>query len=247
MVMAGVKLTTTACEASHETVVITIDGPAGAGKSTAARLLAEHLNFFLLDSGALYRVMALHLIRSGIVPDADIIPGSALESLDLRIEPGVGSMRMFLGEEEVTAMTRDEWLGEQASRFSTKPEVRRALLGLQRATGSKWDLVAEGRDMGTVVFPHAQVKFFVIADLTERSKRRHLEIMEKGDSTSLDKVREEMSARDNRDESRKESPLVKAHDAITIDTTTLDPQQVIHLMLGHVEARIPLPRHSASH
>jgi len=244
--MVGERYAKTAPEASRKRLVIAIDGPAGAGKSTAARLLAEHLGFFLLDTGALYRVMALHLIRSGIVPGAERIPESALESLDLRIEPQIASMRVFLGEEEVTAMIRDEWLGEQASRFSTKPEVRRALLGLQRSASSKWDLVAEGRDMGTVVFPDAQVKFFVTAELSERSKRRHLELVERGDSTPLDKVRQEMRARDDRDESREASPLVKAQDAITIDTTNLNPQQVLGQMLKDIEARIHLPSRDAT-
>lgn len=228
-------------EAARETVVIAIDGPAGAGKSTAARLLAEHLNFFLLDTGALYRVMSLHLIRSGIVPNAEIIPTSALKSLDLRIEPEIASMRLFLGEEDVTCMIRDEWLGVQASRFSTRPEVRRALLGLQRAAGSRWDLVAEGRDMGTVVFPDAKVKFFVSADLGERAKRRHLELLERGESAQLDNVRAEMRARDHRDETRQESPLYKAPDAIAIDTTNLNPQQILELMMAHIKAKIGHP------
>jgi cytidylate kinase len=239
--MFGDKLSKTTSEASSETVVIAIDGPAGAGKSTAARLLAEHLKFFLLDTGALYRVMSLHLIRSGIVPDAEIIPASALESLELRIEPEIASMRLFLGEEEVTRMIRDEWLGAQSSRFSTRPEVRRALLGLQRAAGSRWNLVAEGRDMGTVVFPNAKVKFFVSADLAERAKRRHLELLERGASAQLDNVREEMRARDHRDESRQESPLCKAPDAIAIDTTNLNPQQVLELMMEHIKAKIGRP------
>ncbi|MBI4964915.1 MAG: (d)CMP kinase [Desulfomonile tiedjei] len=239
------KLSKTTPEPLHGTVVIAIDGPAGAGKSTAAKLLAERLGFFLLDTGALYRVMALHLIRNGIVPDSQDIPESALESLDLRIEPEIASMRLFLGPEEVTQMIRDEWLGMQASRFSTRPEVRRALLGLQRAAGSRWDLVAEGRDMGTVVFPDASVKFFVTADLVERSKRRHLEILQRGNSTPLDQVREEMRARDHRDESRDHSPLVQARDAIVIDTTHLTPQQVLERMLQDIEAKSVLRGRSA--
>ncbi len=145
-------------------ITVTIDGPAAAGKSTVARLLAQRLGFALLDSGALYRALALHLIRCGILPDARSIPKEALDSLDLRIEPRVGYMKIFLGSQDVTGIIREESVGEAASRFSARPEIRKVLLKIQREAGLQWNLVAEGRDMGTVVFPDARIKFFLTAD-----------------------------------------------------------------------------------
>ncbi|HMK36239.1 MAG TPA: (d)CMP kinase [Desulfomonilaceae bacterium] len=212
---------------------IAIDGPAGAGKSTAAKMLAERLGFFLLDTGALYRVMALHLVRQGISPEAGRIPLWAL-SLDLTIEPGIASMKLFLDKEDVTGLLRDESIGIAASKFSARPDVRGVLLDLQRRAGKSWNLVAEGRDTGTVVFPDAAVKFFVTANLKERSHRRFQELVQRGEHPEWEKVFEEMRARDHRDKTRREAPLVKAPDAVEIDTTHLDPQEVLTVMLGYV-------------
>jgi cytidylate kinase len=215
-------------------ITVTIDGPAAAGKSTVARLLAKRLNFALLDSGALYRALALHLIRCGISPDARSIPKKALDSLDLRIEPGVGSMKIFLGSQDITGIIREESVGEAASRFSARPEIRMVLLEIQRRAGSQWNLVAEGRDMGTVVFPDARVKFFLTADPEERSKRRYLEVTERGANPDLKKIDAEMRRRDHRDESRQTSPLVKAEGAMIVDTTGLNPDEVVELMAAPI-------------
>ncbi|MGO9116903.1 MAG: (d)CMP kinase [Desulfomonilaceae bacterium] len=216
---------------SHENLItITIDGPAAAGKSTVARLLAQRLGFVLLDSGALYRVMALHLTRCGVSPDDESIPEKAIDSLDLRIQPDVGSMRIFLGPEDVTEIIRQENIGEAASRFSTRPEIRKVLLATQRRSGSQWNLIAEGRDMGTVVFPEAQVKFFLTANPEERSKRRYLEIIERGNDAGFEEIDSEMRRRDHRDESRQMSPLTKAPGAVIVDTTGLSPEEVVDRM-----------------
>lgn len=221
--------------------IIAVDGPAGAGKSTAARMLAQRLGFFLLDTGALYRVIALHLMRQGISPETDPIPMRAL-SMDLTIEPGVAFMNLFLRNEDVTRIIREEHIGVAASKFSAKPEVRRALLDLQRAAGARWNLVAEGRDMGTVVFPDASVKFFLTASLRERSKRRFQELVARGETPEFEEVLEEMRARDHRDETRSESPLFRSPDALEIDTTNLDLDEVLVLMLAQVEALRILPK-----
>jgi len=217
-------------------VVIAIDGPAGAGKSTIARMLAKNLGFFLLDTGALYRVVALHLSRLGIDPDAEAVPDQALASLHVRIEPELADMRVFLDHEDVSSLIREEQIGNLASRFSVRPEVRRALLELQRSVGASANLVAEGRDMGTVVFPHAQVKFFLTADPEQRAQRRYQELLERGQVVAWQEVRDEMRARDQRDESRKEAPLFPAADAVVVDTTGVSPDLVLQSMLDHIKS-----------
>jgi CMP/dCMP kinase len=226
------------CSHENNRGIVAIDGPAGAGKSTVARLLAQRLGFFLLETGALYRVIALHLLRQGVSPDYKQIPENAL-SPDLKIEPGIASMALFLNKEDVTEVIREERIGVAASKFSARPEVRRALLDVQRSAGSRWSLVAEGRDMGTVVFPDAPVKFFLTANIEERSRRRFRELTERGEEPQFERVIDEMRARDQRDETRREAPLIQACDAVEIDTTDLSLQEVLTLMIALVKERMP--------
>lgn len=221
--------------------VITIDGPAGAGKSTAARLIALKLGFMLLDSGALYRAVALHLLRNNVLPDNNTSLDAPLKTLDIHIIPGIASMRIRLGAEEVTPLLRQETIGNAASRFAVRPEVRKALLELQRAAAQHWGIVAEGRDMGSVVFPEARVKFFLVADLKERARRRYLELMGRGLACDLEAVTTEMLARDERDQARTEAPLVKPLDALEIDSTNLSQEEVVSLMMEHITRRMHIP------
>ena len=215
-------------------LIITMDGPAGAGKSTVARMLAQELGYSLLDTGALYRATALHLVRQGVNPDSNKVPASALGSMELRVDLTLGGVRLFLGSEEVTNAIRDERVASTASKFSARPEVRRVLLSVQREVAGDGRIVAEGRDMGTVIFPDAPVKFFITADLKERSRRRYEELLRYGLEIELHEVEQDMRIRDHRDASRSDAPLVCPPGAVTIDTTSLSPAEIVKIMIDHI-------------
>ncbi len=213
-------------------LVITVDGPAGSGKSTVSRLLAERLSFTCLDTGALYRAVALKALREGI--DAGDTAG--LEALcrttRIRIHGGPGGQtRVFVDDEDVTPLIRTPEVSMLASKVSAVPAVRQALLPIQREAARDSGVVAEGRDMGTVVFPDAPFKFFLTASIEERSRRRYRELSGEGDGPSLEDVRREVTRRDRRDSNRAVAPLRPAPGAIVIDSTDLAIPEVIEKML----------------
>lgn len=210
--------------------VLAVDGPGGSGKGTVCRLLARELGWHLLDSGAIYRAAALAAARRGIdAADAPaLVPVAA--ALDLVFEAprdAEAEVVVRLDGADVTAELRQETTGDQASRLAAIPEVREALLQRQRDFRQPPGLVADGRDMGTVVFPDAELKVFLTASAEERARRRHKQLKEQGVSGSLTALLEEITARDARDRGRAVAPLVPAGDAVVIDTTGLAVNQVL--------------------
>jgi CMP/dCMP kinase len=221
---------------SEKRVIVAIDGPAGAGKSTIARRVAEKLGFVYINTGSIYRAVALWAIRLGV----DLHDMHRLEQLakEAKIELAANNGRVTLNSEDVTEAIRDPRVSEAASKVSAVPGVRRALLALQRAMAEQNSVVMEGRDIGSIVFPHAQVKIFLDADPQERARRRALELQEKERDTGFEAVSGELRARDERDRRRSESPLMQAPDAELVDTTGLSLEQVEQTVLRLVRARI---------
>jgi len=217
---------------SHDGVpVVTFDGPSGSGKGTLSRALALDLGWHLLDSGALYRLVALAAGRESLDPDNKAHVTKAAElarRMDVRFLPlDDGGERVELAGEEVTRAIRSESVGELASYFAAKPAVREGLLALQRHFRQPPGLVADGRDMGTVVFPDARLKLYVTASAQERARRRHEQLLVAGSDAKLDRIYREILARDARDRERPHSPLRPAVDAIELDTTELSIEQTM--------------------
>lgn len=223
--------------ASHQPsrpLIVTIDGPAGAGKTTASKLLAQKLGYRYLDTGALYRGVAVAAREAGISTDDD----AGLEALCRRIQldliPDGEGLRILLNGTDVTALIRTPQISMMASAVSARPVVRAFLLSTQRDLGDRKEVVAEGRDMGTVVFPHAEAKFFLDADPEIRARRRYEELSDTADAPSLSNVESQMRQRDRNDASRAVAPLQPAADAIRIDSTHLSLTQVVERMLYYI-------------
>ena len=214
-------------------LVVAIDGPSGAGKSTAGRAVAERLGYVFLDTGAMYRALALAALREGIPLDdaAAVAALAARLTLDLRPNGAV-----IVNGEDVTSALRTQEVGAAASRVSVHPSVRRHMVARQREMGRAGGVVMDGRDIGTAVFPDAEVKFYVDAHPRQRALRRQEELAQRGLPSDLDTIEREIRARDHADSTRAESPLTRAPDAIHLDTTELGLEEVVRRMLAAVEA-----------
>ncbi|MGO2012026.1 MAG: (d)CMP kinase [Pseudoalteromonas sp.] len=229
--------------------VITVDGPSGSGKGTVCRLLAETLGWDVLDSGAIYRVLSLAALHHQIALNNEeaLVPLAANLDVQFLVDSQTNKSKVVLEGEDVTTTIRDEEVGAAASTVAALPRVREALLRRQRAFKTENGLIADGRDMGTVVFPDATLKIYLTASAEERARRRFVELNERGLSVTLSGLFEDIKARDDRDMNRTVAPLVPAEDAIEIDTSELNAQQVFDKVINLIDIAISegkLPKRS---
>ena len=216
---------------------IAIDGPAGAGKSTIARRVAKELSFIYVDTGAMYRAMALYLLRKEVNKDDTEQIGNICQDAEISIEYQNGEQIVLLNGENVNAYLRTEEVGNMASVSSAVPRVREKLLSLQRKLAKDMSVVMDGRDIGTTILPDADVKIYLTASSLTRAKRRYLELQEKGTVCDLDNIQKDIEERDQRDMNREISPLRQAEDAVLVDSSDLTIEQVVDRILEIFRAR----------
>jgi cytidylate kinase len=215
-------------------LIIAIDGPSGAGKSTLAKRLAKALNFVYLDTGAMYRALALKALREGLDLADDALSEEWVARTEIDLQEKAGKLEVLLDGENVAAQIRTPEISQMASKVSALRVVRNRMLELQRAMGKRGSVVAEGRDIGTVIFPEAEIKVFLDASVCERARRRYDELTASGRAVNLDETRREIEERDKRDRERDVAPLRKAEDAMLIDSSSVDADAVAAMVLARI-------------
>ena len=206
---------------------VAIDGPAGAGKSTIAKLVAKEKGYIYVDTGAMYRGLAIHFLNRGIDPEDRKAVAEACRDAEVTIGYEDGVQQIYLNGENVTSMLRTEETGNMASKTSAIPEVREKLLELQRSLAREKDVIMDGRDIGTNILPNADVKIYLTASVETRARRRYDELQEKGEDCSLEEISRDIRERDERDMTREIAPLKKADDAVLVDSSDMTIQQVV--------------------
>jgi len=219
-------------------MIIAIDGPAGAGKSTVAKIISQKLGFLYIDTGAMYRALTLRVLENNVdIKDIERIVSLATNTnIDL-INNRDGSLKILVDGQDVSNEIREPRITKFVSDIAKIKDVRKIMLGLQRGLGEERDSVLDGRDIGTVVFPNAEKKFYIDADFSERVRRRHKELKELGQDITLDEVEADLHNRDTIDSTREFAPLKKAEDAICIDTTNMTIAEVVETLLGYIKSQ----------
>ena len=212
---------------------VAIDGPAGAGKSTIAKLVAKKKGYIYVDTGAMYRGLAIHFLKKKADPEDRQAVAEACRDAEVTIGYEDGVQQIYLNGENVTGMLRTEEVGNMASKTSAIPEVREKLLELQRSLAREKDVIMDGRDIGTNILPNADVKIYLTASVETRARRRYDELKEKGTDCSLDEIARDIRERDERDMTRENAPLKKAEDAILVDSSDMTIQQVVDEICGY--------------
>lgn len=211
---------------------IAIDGPAGAGKSTIAKLVAKEKGYIYVDTGAMYRGLAIHFLKKGIKPEETEKIIEACKDAEVSIGYEDGAQQIYLNGENITSMLREEEVGNMASMSSAVPEVRAKLLDLQRNLAKEKDVVMDGRDIGTHVLPDADVKVYLTASVECRAKRRYKELTEKGIDCNFDEIAKDIMERDTRDMNREIAPLKQAEDAVFVDSSDMTIEEVVKAITG---------------